>query len=218
LAGAAALAIAMVVLTHALHSPANGGITELTELSFLHGNPCARAFEFCLGMAAWVLWDKHFRHDWQLRITPTQLEVVAVILTLFWLFGPYFVLLRKYVPIADVWFYASGSCWVFALLIIAVAGGRGAIGRALCWRPLVYLGEISVAVFMLHWILMKVFANYGLLGSGPVVYWAALLSLAALAHTWIERPAQAFVDAKLASHTVMADTRAYLRPSRASTS
>ena len=40
-----------------------------------------------------------------------------------------------------VWLRASGSCWAFALLIVVMAGGRGAFARALALRPLVAMGR-----------------------------------------------------------------------------
>lgn len=49
----------------------------------------------------------------------------------------------------------------FALCIWVFARGGGLLSRALAVRPLVYLGEVSYAVYMLHWAVLLYSARYG---------------------------------------------------------
>jgi peptidoglycan/LPS O-acetylase OafA/YrhL len=81
---------------------------------------------------------------------------------------------------------------VFAILIGAVASGRGVVGSILSNRVLVYLGEISFSIYMIHQVLLKVFA-YSFskdLQVTPLMYFSALLFLASASYLMIEKPAQ----------------------------
>jgi peptidoglycan/LPS O-acetylase OafA/YrhL len=49
----------------------------------------------------------------------------------------------------------------FLLLIWVFARGRGLVSKMLATRPLVYLGEISYAFYMLHWAVLTYAREYG---------------------------------------------------------
>jgi peptidoglycan/LPS O-acetylase OafA/YrhL len=55
-------------------------------------------------------------------------------------------------PLAS-WTHAAGSLPAWAALVYVMALGRGLLSRALAWRPLVLLGEISFSIYLLHQIL-----------------------------------------------------------------
>jgi peptidoglycan/LPS O-acetylase OafA/YrhL len=86
---------------------------------------------------------------------------------------------------------------LFALLIVALANGSDWLSTGLAVRPLVYLGEISYAVYMLHWVARVVvrtgLARAGLLDSlpAPVIvaaYFALTMVAAVLLYHFVERP------------------------------
>ncbi len=49
----------------------------------------------------------------------------------------------------------AGGCGAFVILIVAMALGSGVLGKAPKWRPLVRLGEVSYALYMVHQLLIK---------------------------------------------------------------
>lgn len=60
---------------------------------------------------------------------------------------------------------------LFAGLIIALASERDWLGRALSHRSIVYLGEVSYAIYMVHWVVRVVVravaARFGVLDTTP---------------------------------------------------
>jgi peptidoglycan/LPS O-acetylase OafA/YrhL len=156
-------------------------------------NPLARGFEFVLGMAAYQVVAPRLP-----RLPPsaglwTAIETSALLLTTLWL--------GRVVPAINdeaqrafyVWFHASGSALVFAALIAAMAGGRGAFSRALGWRPLVLLGESSFAFYMVHTIVLRALRlEFG--DQPPVLLALAIaLLLAFLFHFGIEKPIRVWI-------------------------
>ena len=200
LIGSALVAGAMILVLKAFHLPAYGGINEVSLESATYTNPLIRGFEFCLGMATWVLWDRYVRgsklpaHIW------AAIEVAVLAVIVLWLWKGFFVLHAHihWVTILLL-FERAGSCWLFAALIAVIASGRGAIGQLLSYRPLVFLGEISFAVYMVHQILLKFLGGWLPAGTvTPTMFFAALLFIAAGSYLMIERPAQRFLIKKRA--------------------
>jgi hypothetical protein len=92
-----------------------------------------------------------------------------------------------------------GSCWIFAILIVIFAGGHGVIGRLLSIAPLVWLGEVSFAIYMVHQILLKIFTPHPQIFT-ELVFFPTLIAVVAVLHYAIERPGRAFLAGKV-SHT-----------------
>jgi peptidoglycan/LPS O-acetylase OafA/YrhL len=92
---------------------------------------------------------------------------------------------------------------VFAILIAVVASGRGVVGLILSNRVLVYLGEISFSIYMLHLVLMKIFAFSFVpeLPVTPLMYFSALLFLASCSYFMIEKPAQRLLKSRSKSRS-----------------
>jgi peptidoglycan/LPS O-acetylase OafA/YrhL len=91
----------------------------------------------------------------------------------------------------------------FPVLVICAANNRGVIGRSLSWRPLVLLGALSYALYLIHYPLLHLMMsaaerasvelsdfNTGLWLAAQI---AILLAGAALLHFFVERPARRFV-------------------------
>ena len=150
--------------------------------------PLARGFEFALGMAASLLWQRWIV---PVELSPrawTAIEGAALGATALWLVLAVPALVGAFEGPLFVWLRASGSCWVFAMLIIAMAGGRGAFSRALALRPFVALGEASFAFYMVHMIAMRALRFYLGPGPGALSALAISLSLAFLLHEALEKP------------------------------
>ena len=165
-------------------------VDRMTPTLFNLGScfPLTRGFEFALGMAA--------SFAWQRRIAPAELsarlwtgiEGAALCLVALWLVLAVPALVSGSEGSLFVWMRASGSCWAFALLIVAMAGGRGAFSRVLALRPFVALGEASFAFYMVHMIVMRTLRFYLGPGPGALSALAVSLSLAFLLHEAVEKP------------------------------
>lgn len=192
LLGAAVLAAGVFVLGHLAKLPMTSGIEELNIASLTYTNPLVRGFEFCLGMAAWVIWKKYIRDLKLSALTWTALECAALIATGLWLVYGYYAV-TKHIHSLPVLLALerAGSCWILAILIIILAAGRGAVGKALSIRPLVFLGEISFSVYMIHQVLMKIMAGWMPKDFVTATsYFGALLFLSAASYVLIEKPCQ----------------------------
>ena len=178
---------------------------------FLYYDPLARLWQFALGMATALAWQRFGRH-W--RVGPalgTGLEFLAI--------GG--VVAANYYA-NRVGYYASGpgcgqfyalgralhyllyNCSLFAapafaLLVFVMANEWGLASRPLASRPLVFLGEISYGVYILHWPLLVYFCKHqGALAVFPgwavgVGFVAALLTAAHLMYVFLERPARRYL-------------------------
>ncbi len=153
-------------------------------------NPLARGFEFVLGMTAHGVWRR--------RVAPGALSGAGWTLAEAGVFVALATWLIVAVPFLDarsrgplhVWFHVAGSCWAFALALPILAGGRGAIARALSRRPLVRLGEISFAFYMFHMIALRACSLYIGPGSPAILTFGLSIALAAASHVWLEGAAR----------------------------
>jgi peptidoglycan/LPS O-acetylase OafA/YrhL len=106
------------------------------------------------------------------------------------------------------WTSSAGALWLhvggliapfFALLIFVMALGQGLVSRLLSFPLLVLLGEISYSVYLIHSILLRVYAEHFRTFSwyqawqAYLVYWLVLLLAAYVSWRCIERPCRAFL-------------------------
>lgn len=102
---------------------------------------------------------------------------------------------------------------VLAVLLLAAAGARGSFQRVFAWPPLIYLGEVSYAIYMVHALVEKVweFIYRKWLGDGFFTFETGLIGLVGvmvactvggmvLYHT-VERPARRFLRRRLVERT-----------------
>jgi peptidoglycan/LPS O-acetylase OafA/YrhL len=185
-------------------------IYKVSIQSATYANPFTRGFEFCLGMGAWAVWDKYLRRA---AIAPhlwTFVEAVAIVLAVAWLWLGFMAMMPHVRPATvRILLANSGSCWIFALVIMILAAGHGAIGKMLSAPWAVFLGEISFAVYMVHQILMKAFMTWGMADilSAPI-YFGSLFLLATAIHLLIERPVRGFITGRRAIVVAASESKA----------
>ena len=162
-------------------------LNKVTATAATYANPHQRA-EFCLGMALWVLRDRHLRGVRAGVIAWMIVEVAVLAGAWLWLtvlFAP--AAARFPLPLLSLWVGTSGSCWVFAILIVTFAGGHGGTGRLLSTALLVWLGEIRFAIYMVHQILFKLLNwNFGI--GSELVFFPILI---VVFHHLFEQPGRA---------------------------
>jgi peptidoglycan/LPS O-acetylase OafA/YrhL len=176
--------------------PANSDdVNAVTIGAATYANPLNRGLEFCLGMAAWVLWNR-YSHRVKARLIPwTLVELAVVGATWVWI-SVWFPRLPSLGPAWLLpWFVIAGSCWVFAIVIATFAGGHGVLGRILSSAPMVWLGEISFAMYMVHQILFKIATRHSWMQS-EFAFFLALIAASAALHYVIERPGRALLSGR----------------------
>jgi peptidoglycan/LPS O-acetylase OafA/YrhL len=196
-----ALIVAMCELGNWLHLsvwPSH----QLSIYWLMYINPLSRLFEFVLGMTAAHLYGKYLiKRDTKLAVA-LGCELVALTFV-------YFMMLNT-VKIAEClarlpYVQEGGRVWLehcgvpllsFALLIVVMAWGRGPIARVLRLKPLVFLGEISFAIYLLHRVLLQFYWEHFAPEQGPgpfAIYLAVLLALSFLFWSLIEVPCRQFI-------------------------
>lgn len=199
LLGAISAAVAFLIGLAAIHVPLVGGIEDFTVASATYANPVMRACEFCLGMASWVLWDRVIRPLKMSRLVWSAIEITVITFAICWL-GTWYQdwFLSRWPPsVSQLWKASIASCWLFAIIIIAMASGRGILGLLLSLRLPVFLGEISFSIYMLHQVLIKIFiVSLGIDNPSKAVYFGTLLVLASSSFLLIEKPAQRMLVGK----------------------
>lgn len=160
---------------------------------FGYSHPLARIFEFVLGMSAYLGWTRWVANAQLSLVGWTVVEGGVLVVFALWFFVDCPRLEALLPQAMQLWLITSGSCWLFALMITAFASGRGLFGRFLALRPLVWLGEISFAIYMFHQIVLRAASNsFGPDFSIPAALCAILL-VAALSHHLVEIPARRLI-------------------------
>jgi peptidoglycan/LPS O-acetylase OafA/YrhL len=184
--------------------PYDGDMEHITIASAIYANPIVRGVEFCLGMSTWVVWDRYIKEARFSTAAWTVIEGAALVMTsawIYWCVAP----VGDSIPnlILHALFNENGSGWLFAILIAAIASGRGWFGKFLSRKPFVFLGHISFSIYMLHQILMKMFFTWNQAQTvSTTAFLAALLFIASAAYLMIESPAQRFLTKKRAAPPV----------------
>lgn len=190
--GAAVLAAALIWFWWLMGLPlVSGEVNQATAAFGTLPNPLMRGLEFCSGMATWVLWNRHIKPMKLSLLGWSVLEAAVLAFSILWLGAAYWWPVPWISHWGMLWYGPSGSFWVFAILIAAFAGGRGIVGRALSVRPLVFLGEISFSLYMLHQVLMKAFVTTFKWPDVPeVIFFGVLLVLSSASYLLVEKPGQ----------------------------
>lgn len=112
-------------------------------------NPLARIFEFSVGVSAYEYFAQSkrlFRSGTCLELGMLALSFLSVATTR--IVSSYFgAMLGEHV---DWWLMSCASCWTFAILIGIFSWQEGRVSRLLGWKPMVYFGEISFALYLVH--------------------------------------------------------------------
>ena len=91
----------------------------------------------------------------------------------------------------------------FAAMLLALALDEGPLARVLSTRPIVWLGDVSYATYLVHFpllILLKLVAVDEDLQIAPGIFAAYLLVLLALSgglYRWLEKPAQTWLNGRM---------------------
>ncbi|MCJ2188567.1 acyltransferase family protein [Novosphingobium beihaiensis] len=101
--------------------------------------------------------------------------------------------------VAEIWFVPA-ALLLALLALLGLSLGRGVVVKALSSRPLVYLGEISYATYLAHFLLFKLY-KLAFVDASLQLDWTALGGFAALLfavsaflYHGLEKPAQRWIN------------------------
>lgn len=170
-------------------------------------NPLARMFEFTLGIAVCNFYRQHgdriISFLTAANATLLELGVAILVIASLW-FSEYLAhdpMIISYLgKTASIVFDTTGvGTLVFCLVIFVFAIGAGEVSRALRTKPMVFLGEISFALYLVH----TLFLLYRQQAPGVfatisqdwvyVLYWVCGLMLAVMVHLLVEKPGQSLI-------------------------
>lgn len=176
--------------------------TWIVVPTLVHTLPVVRLIEFMTGMAIGRLYlslldrGNSFLLPARRRIIVDTVIEIAAIAALVWFYDLRFGVLGfpEASPIVRTFLAKTGPVLVFALIIFFFSHTQGLIVRFLSLRPMVYLGEISFAFYMvhmmvIHYLTSQMWTPQSLI-SGNLQYAAFFLSLAfsALLYEIVEMP------------------------------
>jgi peptidoglycan/LPS O-acetylase OafA/YrhL len=146
-------------------------------------NPLAHLAQFAIGVCIAKAWLVH-----RPAIPGPAADAIAVATV-----GV--LALSAWVPAQFIQF--GGLAFVFGPLIVAFAGGRGLFAKVFSTRPLVFLGEASYGVYILHWPIMELCLAFGrsrgiAANTAPffLSYLAITLVVSSLSFEYVEVPAR----------------------------
>ena len=177
-------------------------IPTITLMGLLYVNPLARLFEFFLGIVFCRLFLNR-ESDGQLNrlsvhaFTFIELSIIALALFSMWLTPR----LTGFLGIGDqvgtvltYYLIKAGSAPVFAVLIFVFALGRGLISRILSFPLMVWLGEVSFSLYLVHMSVLNWYeANISHFIFLPKIvvaglYWSLSIYIAWLLYKSVETP------------------------------
>lgn len=201
LAGSLVLLIVLMAVAVLLQLPnTTTDPMGVSASSIIYTNPLARLFEFCLGCLAAFIFKARKAQPYK---SQTFIEIAAscgVILFMALIASSKFRnLFPDYYPFRG-WLIWSGSCIPMAVLIYVMAIGGGKISKALSHRSMVYLGEISFSLYLVHLTALCIYMSYAKSPSsnlaGLIVYIAASISMSIVMYHAIENPCRRLIKAR----------------------
>lgn len=190
------LGVMLAIATALNVSPVEG--RGITAWGLLYVFPLTRLTEFLIGM--WAYRFALVLHEQSSVWSPVKaglIELTAVagvigmVVLCSWLGKG---VLLDIAPQSSVWVQTAGGGGAFAFLIAVLYRERGIVSRALRTRSLVYLGEISFALYLLHQIVIRwLFMSHRVeveadLSFAYGLYWVISLIGAAAIYHFVEKP------------------------------
>ena len=170
---------------------------DLSSTGLLYANPLARMAEFMIGVLIGAVFvDRAATTNYANQsLWWSALELTC--LGLFALAYRYLMLLAVPPPgsVGIEWFRHVGLTPVAALLIFIFAHQRGVVSRLLAHPWLVFLGEVSFALYLVHQLGLRWFQQeVGRLDvSGFLLYATGVLLTAVLLHLLVEKPLRSLI-------------------------
>ena len=172
--------------------PYTPGDSSPSITSMMYINPATRSFEFVLGVVTAVIWLR-IGHRCAGAAPLLQAAAVALVIAS-WSAAPELAS-RVTNLAAREWLYHGGLTCVSSAFLIFSFAQQGALARVFSFKPLVYLGKISFALYLVHQIPIHAY-NLGISPFDQLtwpVYILAVLAASAALHHAVENPARSLI-------------------------
>ena len=198
---ATAVLVAFLWAGNALQLKTSDYYEGVSLLGTVYFNPLVRVFEFMFGIFIAKVFMTPAIHDFKAsRFGWLYIELMTLGLVV-----AAMLLAGNPGRIADTfgtsvgYYYQREGIWLFwGLLILVFALSKGPIAALLSTKPLVFLGEISFSLYLVHAILItliephaEAIKQYGLTGYG--LFWIVALVSSALLYKGVEDPCRHFI-------------------------
>ncbi|RJX79976.1 acyltransferase [Pseudomonas sp. LS-2] len=198
---ATAALVAFLWAGNALQLKTSDYYEGVSLLGTVYFNPLVRVFEFMFGIFIAKVFMTPAIHDFKAsRFGWLYIELMTLGLVV-----AAMLLAGNPGRIADTfgtsvgYYYQREGIWLFwGLLILVFALSKGPIAALLSTKPLVFLGEISFSLYLVHAILItliephaEAIKQYGLTGYG--LFWIVALVSSALLYKGVEDPCRHFI-------------------------
>lgn len=170
--------------------------TGVGLLGIIYVNPLTRIFEFIIGVAVANIFLMPALHEFKAsKASWLYLELFALGLCTasMVLVGNPLRINAFFGPAAGYYLQSEGLWLIWGILILVFALSKGPVTAILSTRPLVFLGEISFALYLVHAIVLaciepraETFKAFGLAGYG--MFWGIALLAAAALYKGVEDP------------------------------
>lgn len=197
----AAIVAGVIWLGNHFHLPAADDYAGVGLLGTIYFNPLVRLLEFSIGISTALLVRRNAGKvagvaAWQWLL----LEIATLVLVIAsWLAVANPAGIERVFGTAAAYYVNKEGLWIFYGLLIGVfALSRGPIARLFSTRAMVFLGEISFALYLIHAIVIHYLlpyaeriSHYGMMGY--LLFWACCLSLSAAMFLGVEQPARRMI-------------------------
>ena len=205
------LVVLGIVFVNVVRPPIEPQEQGISAIGLLYIDPAMRLFEFSLGIATFFLY-RALRAPWglQTRRQTTFLEIfsmLAIVVALKLCDSLAGLGVGKWIGQGGlVYMQREGASVAFAFLILCFAMNKGLVSELLSRPFLVFLGEISFSLYLVHTIVLSYFETYEALLGGHkalwyLVYWGVCLGLSYLMHVVVERPFRRMIVNTYEAHT-----------------
>jgi peptidoglycan/LPS O-acetylase OafA/YrhL len=147
---------AMVMVTIAMAIKAEYGTGTVPGILLMYEHPLARILEFVIGMCAALVYRRVAHMQFRSSMaTIAEAAVVSILIATVYRWGTEYIDNHL-----GRWYYAGPDLALpAAAVIVVMALQRGAISRVLAARPLVFLGEISYSIFLIHYPIARLMGD-----------------------------------------------------------
>lgn len=178
------------------NTPISGMGVDMSGLIYI--SPLSRLLEFSTGILACSLFEKMQRKDSKIFNSSIPgvigLSVCFISPHLVNFIGVFFQRINL-MPIS-LYLYQNGMGIFFAFTIVMLALGNGALDKILCCKVLIWLGEISFSLYMVHQLIVR-YINRNLTELSSQypehMFWAYIISsivFAAITYHLVEVPSR----------------------------
>lgn len=172
-------------------------LDQVSSHGLVYISPISRIQEFMLGIVCQRLLSGLDLNS--IKKGPATFLEVAAILSIIFITPILSVSASMFVGASQValseFVRHSSMALLFAAVITCFYMDKGFVSGALSWRPLVFLGEISFSIYLIHQVIIRLTTQEQLLSDyGPYTrFWfVAIASIACAAFIWkfVEKPCQ----------------------------